>query len=86
MLLSFCVLTKSAGRPDNEKKQRRHLNSALHEGDRGWGMEIGLKVARFFPVWGKFSGNAQMLKMILVEADFRKTKNLTSNILVHCTN
>lgn len=39
MLLSFCVPTKSAGCLDNEKKQRRRLNSTLREGARGWGME-----------------------------------------------
>lgn len=54
MLLSFCVPTKSAGRPDNEEKQQRHLNSALHGEDRGWGMEISLEAAGFFHVWGAF--------------------------------
>lgn len=54
MLLSFCVPTKSAGRPDNEEKQQRHLNSALHGEDRGWGMEISLEAAGFFHVWGTF--------------------------------
>lgn len=63
MLLSFCVPTKSAGRLDNEKKQQCHLNSTLRERDRGWGMEISLKVARFFHVSIKFIGSAQMFKL-----------------------
>lgn len=37
-LRPFCVPTKSAGRLDNEEKEQRHLNSALHErlGGGGW--------------------------------------------------
>lgn len=62
MLRSFCVPTKSAGRLDNEEKQQRHLNSALHERGRGWGMEIRSEVAGFSPLWVKFIDNALLSK------------------------
>lgn len=74
MLLSFCLPTKSAGRLDNEKKQRRHLNSTLLEGDRGLGMEISLKVASFFHVWVTFIGNAQLFKLRRCWSLFHKKK------------
>lgn len=55
--------TKSAGRLDNEKKQQRHLNGTLYEGDLEWGMGIGLKVARFVHVWVDVIGNAHMFTL-----------------------